>query len=124
MTAGDRIVGSVWATRRRDQPTPSREETRILAAAADQLAGAIERERLADEAMSAEVARRSDALKSALLDSVSHDLRTPLASIRAAAGSLHDPDVVPTEAQRMRCRRSHRPGGGAARSTRAPTCST
>ena len=40
-----------------------------------------------------EVARRSDALKSALLDSVSHDLRTPLASIRAAAGSLMDPSV-------------------------------
>jgi two-component system sensor histidine kinase KdpD len=43
--------------------------------------------------MSVEVARRSDALKSALLDSVSHDLRTPLASIRAAAGSLMDPAV-------------------------------
>ena len=35
-----------------------------------------------------EVARQSDALKSALLDSVSHDLRTPIATIRAAAGSL------------------------------------
>ena len=43
--------------------------------------------------MTAEVARRSDALKSALLDSVSHDLRTPLASIRATAGNLADPDV-------------------------------
>ncbi|HEX3427371.1 MAG TPA: ATP-binding protein, partial [Candidatus Limnocylindrales bacterium] len=39
-------------------------------------------------------ARRADALKSALLDAVSHDLRTPLASIRAAAGSLADPDVA------------------------------
>ena len=36
----------------------------------------------------AEVARQSDALKSALLQSVSHDLRTPLATIRAAAGTL------------------------------------
>ena len=34
------------------------------------------------------MARQSDALKSALLQSVSHDLRTPLATIRAAAGSL------------------------------------
>ncbi len=40
-----------------------------------------------------EVTRRSDALKSALLDSVSHDLRTPLASIRAAAGTLMDPEI-------------------------------
>ena len=36
----------------------------------------------------AEIARQSDALKSALLQSVSHDLRTPLATIRAAAGTL------------------------------------
>ena len=43
--------------------------------------------------MTAEVSRRSEALKSALLDSVSHDLRTPLASIRAAAGTLMDPEV-------------------------------
>jgi two-component system, OmpR family, sensor histidine kinase KdpD len=41
-----------------------------------------------------EVARQGDALKSALLDSVSHDLRTPLAAIRAAAGNLMDPDVA------------------------------
>ena len=34
------------------------------------------------------MARQSDALKSALLQSVSHDLRTPLATIRAAAGTL------------------------------------
>ena len=45
------------------------------------------------EATTAEISRRSDALKSALLDSVSHDLRTPLASIRAAAGTLMDPDI-------------------------------
>ena len=51
------------------------------------------REQLGREATSAEVARRSEAAKSALLDSVSHDLRTPLASIRAAAGSLMDPAV-------------------------------
>jgi two-component system sensor histidine kinase KdpD len=55
------------------------------------------REQLATEASSAEVARRSDALKSALIDSVSHDLRTPLATIRATAGGLLD-DEVPASA--------------------------
>ena len=65
----------------------------MLASAADQIGRALERDRLGDDAASAEIARRSDALKSALLDSVSHDLRTPLASIRAAAGTLMDPDV-------------------------------
>ncbi|MES1239600.1 MAG: ATP-binding protein, partial [Chloroflexota bacterium] len=43
---------------------------------------------LAASASAADLARQSDALKSALLQSVSHDLRTPLATIRAAAGTL------------------------------------
>jgi two-component system sensor histidine kinase KdpD len=72
---------------------PDPGETRVLAAAADQLGGSLERDRLTRDATSAEVSRRSEALKSALLDSVSHDLRTPLASIRAAAGTLMDPAI-------------------------------
>jgi two-component system sensor histidine kinase KdpD len=91
-TAGRRL-GSVWALRSRESDRPSRQETRLLSAAADQVGQAFERDHLAQEAVSAEIARRSDNLKSALLDSVSHDLRTPLASIRAAAGSLIDPAV-------------------------------
>lgn len=84
-------LGSVWAVRSRGSLNPDRPQTRLLSAAADQIGQALERDQLAVEATSAEIARRSDALKSALLDSVSHDLRTPLASIRAAAGSLMDP---------------------------------
>ena len=45
------------------------------------------------QAAELEIARRSDELKSALVDSVSHDLRTPLATIRATAGSLADPAI-------------------------------
>ncbi len=93
ITAGDQVYGSVWVSRARDLGDPDPGETRVLAAAADQIGGALERERLQREATTAEISRRSDALKSALLDSVSHDLRTPLASIRAAAGTLMDPDV-------------------------------
>jgi two-component system, OmpR family, sensor histidine kinase KdpD len=81
-------LGSLWALRLRSLGTPSDEETRLLSAAADQIAQALERDRLRTEATGLEVARRSEALKTALLDSVSHDLRTPLATIRAAAGSL------------------------------------
>jgi two-component system sensor histidine kinase KdpD len=91
-SAGHRL-GSVWAFRGRQVPHPSREETRIVSAAADQVGQAVERDRLAGEAMRAEVARRGDAAKTALLDSVSHDLRTPLAAIRAAAGNLMDPAI-------------------------------
>ena len=92
--AGGRTLGALWASRARDLGLPRTEETRMLAAAADQIGQAIEQDRLRAEATSAELARRSDALKSALLDSVSHDLRTPLASIRAAAGSLMDRSVA------------------------------
>jgi two-component system sensor histidine kinase KdpD len=91
-------VGSLWATRPANAPAPDREETRLLALAADQLGLAVHRDELAATATAAEVARQSDALKSALLTSVSHDLRTPLAGIRAAAGSLMDPAVAWNEA--------------------------
>ncbi|MGZ6272945.1 MAG: sensor histidine kinase, partial [Candidatus Limnocylindrales bacterium] len=91
-------LGSVWALRSRDLREPDRAETRILAAAADQLGQAIVRDRLAQDATSAEIARQSEALKTALLDSVSHDLRTPLATIRAAAGSMLDESVAWTAA--------------------------
>jgi two-component system sensor histidine kinase KdpD len=50
-----------------------------------------ERERLAEEALEAEALRRSDAMKTALLRAVSHDLRSPLMAILTAAGALaHD----------------------------------
>jgi two-component system sensor histidine kinase KdpD len=59
-----------------------------MSAAADQVGQALAQDQLATDASAAEVARQSDALKSALLQSVSHDLRAPLATIRAAAGTL------------------------------------
>ncbi len=93
IAAGGIPLGSLWVIRRRADGPPGRGHTRLLAAAADQIGQALERDRLAREATGAEIARRSEAAKTALLDSVSHDLRTPLASIRAAAGSLMDPDV-------------------------------
>ncbi len=93
---GGESIGSLWAARQRGDPFPGRSHSRLLAAAADQLGQSVVRDRLAAEATAVEVARQGDALKSALLDSVSHDLRTPLAAIRAAAGSLMDRDVAPT----------------------------
>jgi two-component system sensor histidine kinase KdpD len=88
--------GSVWALRPRAADPLARADNRILAAAADQVGQALEQDRLAEEARAAEVARRGDELKTALLDSVSHDLRTPLATIRAAAGTiLEGADAVP-----------------------------
>ena len=99
-------LGSLWLLRSRTAGDPDRVETRILSAAAAQLGQAVRRERLVSEALDAEVVRRSEALKSALLDSVSHDLRTPLATIRATAGSLLDPEVQWTPAERRDALRS------------------
>jgi two-component system, OmpR family, sensor histidine kinase KdpD len=94
-------IGSLWAARDSRQGPPTHEETRLLAAAADQIGQGIVRDRLSEQATELEVARRSEELKAALLDSVSHDLRTPLATIRASAGTLADPAVAltPGEAQ-------------------------
>jgi len=86
-TQGMRL-GSIWAWRRRDSPEPDPTQTRLLAAAADQIGQVLAHDRLEAESKAAEIARQSDEIKSALLQSVSHDLRTPLATIRAAAGSL------------------------------------
>ena len=97
ISTGSGPIGSLWATRAAGEPFPGRSHSRLMAAAADQLGQAVVRDRLAAEATAAEVARQSEALKSALLDSVSHDLRTPLAAIRATAGNLADPDVPWTE---------------------------
>jgi K+-sensing histidine kinase KdpD len=49
---------------------------------------AAERERLASEALEAEALRRSDAMKTAVLRAVSHDLRSPLMAILTSAGAL------------------------------------
>lgn len=97
--AGARLFGSIWALRDRGRAAPGRTEIRLLSAAADQIGQALAQDRLAAESQAAEIARQSDALKSALLQSVSHDLRTPLATIRAAAGTLRPDSAISPEDQ-------------------------
>ncbi len=66
------------------------DERRLLDALMDQAAVAIERVRLAKEMDDARVAAEAERLRGALLTSLSHDLRTPLASIFGAASSLRE----------------------------------
>ncbi len=56
-----------------------------------------ERDRMQAEAIEAGALRRSDELKTALLRSVSHDLRTPLTAMIAAGAALDSPSVTPQE---------------------------
>jgi len=58
---------------------------------------AVERDRMREEAIEADAVRRSDELKTSLLRSVSHDLRTPLTAIIAAGAALDSPSVTAAE---------------------------
>jgi two-component system sensor histidine kinase KdpD len=80
-----------------DTPDP---RAGLFTAMTDQIALAVERVELQREAIHAEALRESDQLKDALLGSVTHDLRTPLAVIQTAAESLLDPAVEWSAAER------------------------
>jgi len=98
LQTGGRRIGTLAVIRVSARPRSA--DDRILTSVATQLAGAIERSRLRRRATDAEILRRADELKNALLGAVSHDLRTPLASIVASAGSLRQTDVRWTDAER------------------------
>ena len=66
-----------------------------LEAFARQIAGALERTRLADQAHLAQLRVEAEQLRNSLLSSVSHDLRTPLAVITGAASTLLDAKLAP-----------------------------
>ncbi|MFI4889514.1 MAG: ATP-binding protein [Steroidobacterales bacterium] len=69
------------------------EQRHLLETFAGQIALAVERSRLAEEAEVARVAAETESLRNTLLASISHDLRTPLAVITGASSALNDPDL-------------------------------
>jgi two-component system sensor histidine kinase KdpD len=75
-----------------DKPGPlfTPDQRRLLDALRDQGALAIERVRLVEEMDRVERAAETERLRSALLTSISHDLKTPLAAVLGAAGALRD----------------------------------
>jgi len=93
LLAGNRSRGVLLMELPEGRHALSDAERRIIAAFADQLSVAFERYQGQQAAIQAEVLKRSDALRAALLSAVAHDLRTPLGSIKAAATSLLDPPV-------------------------------
>ena len=74
-------------------PTLSADDQVVLRAFAAQLATALDQRRLQGEAAEATVLSEAAALRTALLRAVSHDLRTPLSSIKASVTSLLQRDV-------------------------------
>jgi two-component system, OmpR family, sensor histidine kinase KdpD len=91
LSAADRQVGTIYLQGARDRSARARR--RLLPALASLLGVAIDQERLAREAYEAEALRRSDAMKTALLRAVSHDLRSPLMAILTSAGALVHGDL-------------------------------
>ena len=91
-----------------DQRRREQIEQRVGPALATLLAAAVERQRLGAEAVEAQALRRSDELKTALLRSVSHDLRTPLTAIAAAGEALGSAAITRGGARRARRGRPRR----------------
>ncbi len=73
-----------------DALAPGSDEERLTLALLDQGAVAIERADLAGQAVEAETLRRADRFRAVLMNSVSHDLRTPLATVLGSATTLID----------------------------------
>ncbi len=83
----------------RGRPLPA-SDRRVLGAFAAYAAAALEQQRLAAEAEAAKPIAEADRMRTALLTAVSHDLRSPLASAKAAITSLRSPEVHWTTADR------------------------
>jgi len=90
LKTADRIVGVLAVQPMGDQVPLAPEQRRLLETFASQGALAIERAKLVEEARQGEIIRETERLQTALLNSISHDLRTPLASITGALSSLVD----------------------------------
>jgi K+-sensing histidine kinase KdpD len=76
------------------------EDRRLLARLAQAASLAVDARELASEAERARALAEVDRLRSALLAAVGHDLRTPIASIKAAATTLDQPDLPLSDAER------------------------
>lgn len=83
-------IGVVGIDDDRQGPLLTPERRRLMDALTDQAALAIERVHLVEDLDNARLAVEADRLRQALLTSISHDLKTPLASIMGAAGTLKE----------------------------------
>lgn len=94
LVSGGKTVGVLALELASHEPLGA-EPREFLLAFARQSALALERIRLAEEARRSQVRANTEAMRSSLLSAVSHDLRTPLASITGAATSLRDDAQLP-----------------------------
>ena len=101
------IVGVLALLEPGETPELTLEQERLMEAYADLAAVAIEGILLAQETRNTEILRASEKLQTALLNSISHDLRTPLVSIIGALSSLQEAKIKLDE----ECHQKTDPGG-------------
>jgi two-component system sensor histidine kinase KdpD len=106
LKTAQRIVGVLGVQPSASGPRLNPEQRRLLDAFASQAALAIERVELAEEARRGDIARETERLQTALLNSISHDLRTPLAVIAGASSSLAEKGESLTPRERTELARS------------------
>jgi two-component system sensor histidine kinase KdpD len=100
MHTGRGAVGVMGIDSDKPGPLLTPDQRRLLDALRDQGALAIERVGLVEEMDRVERAAETERLRSALLTSISHDLKTPLAAVLGAAGALRDLGGKLSEAER------------------------
>jgi two-component system sensor histidine kinase KdpD len=93
LVTSDAAVG-VLGIRPLDDRAPPRDQEEFLQALARNLSLALERELLAEENRRNLMARESERLGRVLLNSVSHEMRTPLTTIKGSVTALQDPATV------------------------------
>ncbi len=97
LSAGEARVGTLVVPAGLQGSVVSRLSERVVPALAALLQVALERERLVAEAVQTESLRRSDAVKTAVLRAVSHDLRSPVTAMITAGAAVRAPGVTPHE---------------------------
>jgi two-component system sensor histidine kinase KdpD len=99
VVVSDQPLGTLIAERPLGRRAFTRDERLLLEAACRQAAVALDRARLEARARLAQVDAETNQLRAAMFSSVTHDLRTPLASIKAGVTSLLDEGAVHDAAQ-------------------------
>ena len=94
---GAQQIGTLVVPAELEPAQAERLRTRIVPALESILAAALARERLQAEVVETASLRRSDEIKTAVLRSVPHDLRTPVTAIRAGASALRSPGLSAQE---------------------------
>jgi two-component system, OmpR family, sensor histidine kinase KdpD len=101
LTVQDRELGHIRVVVDGDRPTMTAEERGVIQTLASQIALAIDGMRLGSEAEEARMESETNRLRAALFSSVTHDLRTPLASITASVTTLLE-DESPLASEQRR----------------------